>query len=257
MQQGGSTPIDLGHQDQGGPTSAPGMGLTVTGHSPSLRFMASKEKYVGLRAEILLNENRVGTVDWKTVAQIAEQFGCSTAYVYRVRYLLGMKDAPIRAASEQVRLDKAQTEEGQLKDLLSEPLISPLDRLKVLSRLIRTGSPPVKITAIKAYEELTRTSEGRIGPGPPLTRDDKVARITKLLLALPVDITAEAWEIAYGYPPTTAANRATVPPPSGAVPPPSVPVPEPLYDLPIPSNRPPSPRGGSLPSDEESPGPTL
>jgi hypothetical protein len=219
--------------------------------------MGAHEKYAGLRVMILQNEQAVGTPSYKTVVQIAEHFGTTPAYVYRVRYLLGMKDTPMKLQSSHVKLETATDEEGSLKDLLNEPLISPLDRLKILSRLMRVGAPSVKIQAIKAYEELTRTSEGRIGPGPPLTDEDRIARLARLLMALPATLTSQSWEIAYGYAPTTAPDRSTLQAPSGSLPLPASPSPEPLYDLPIPSNRPASPRDRPLPSDGPSPGPTL
>jgi hypothetical protein len=219
--------------------------------------MGAKEKHVGLRTEILLNEQRVGQPDYKTVVQIADQFGTTPAYVYRVRYLLGLKDTPFKQQTSHLKLESAIDEEGSLKDLLNEPLISSLDRLKILSRLMRTGAPSVKIQAIKAYEELTRTSEGRIGPGAPLTDEDKIARLARLLMALPATLTTQAWEIAYGYPPTTAPDRSTLQAPAGSLSEPPNPSPQPVHDLPIPSNRPASARRGPLSPDGPSPGPAL
>ena len=34
-------------------------------------------------------------------------------------------------------------------------------------------------------EDLTKTSDDRVGPGPPLSDSDKVTRLARLLLALP------------------------------------------------------------------------
>lgn len=198
-------------------------------------------KYKGLREAIVYNETKLGTAEYKTAEQLAKEFGATRAYVYRLRYLLGFKIPNLKPKpQEDLSLKSAITDTGALQDLLNEPLISPLDRLKVLSRLVRTGAPAVKIAAIKAYEELTRTSENRIGPGPPLTRDDKVARLAKLFLALPQDVAAEAWEIAYGLPATTAPNRSSLQPDSEPVPRVIEEVESTVPDLPIPSNRGPS-----------------
>lgn len=220
--------------------------------------MAPPNKYKGLREAIVFNETKFGTADYKTADQIAKDFGCSTAYVYRVRYLLGfkipnlkLKNPPPSDPTERV------TSTGALEDLLSEPLISQVDRLKILSRLIRTGAPQVKIAAIKAMEDLTKTSDDRVGPGPPLTDADKISRLARLLLALPEEISSQAWEVAYGTRPQKSADRAAVPATLEILPSTTGPVPEPLHDLPIPTFPQAVSRSRPQPQDDDSPGDSL
>lgn len=221
--------------------------------------MPSKpNKYPGLREALLYNETRAGEPDYLSIEELAEKFGCKVSYIYRLRYLLGFKGGATKLQSlKSVHTTARVTPEGVLQDLLNEPIVSPLDRLKILSKLIRTGAPPIKISAIKAIEELTRTSEGRIGPGPPLTDDDKITRLARLLLAIPQTLSAQAWETAYGYPPTTAPIKETLQSDERSHSEITAPVEELLPDLPIPTNRPSSPISRSQSPDESSTRPTL
>lgn len=215
-------------------------------------------KYPGLKEAILYNETRSGESDFLSVEELAQKFGCKVSYIYRLRYIMGLKGGSTKHQSlSSVHTTARVDSEGQLKDLLEEPLLSPLDRLKILSKLIRTGAPPIKIAAIKAMEELTRTSEGRIGPPAPMTDDAKISRLARLLLAIPQEISAQAWETAYGYPPSTAPTRKTLrtePAPAERAP---HPITELLSDLPIPPNRGEVPLSGPQPQDADGQGPPL
>lgn len=204
--------------------------------------MANTTKYPGLKEAIVFNETKLDTPDYKSAGDLAKEFGCSLGYIYRQRYLLGIANMPEKQPTPTIRLTDAISDTGALKDLLAEPLISPLDRLKVLSRLIRTGAPQVKIAAIKAYEELTRTSEGRIGPGTPLTDDEKATRLARLLMAVGETVAKTAWETAFGNKTPTSANRAPLPAPTPVIPEPKTPLQESLHDLPLKTPAPPSPR---------------
>lgn len=205
--------------------------------------MANTTKYPGLKEAIVFNETKLDTPDYKTPADLAKEYGCSVGYIYRQRYLLGIANMPEKQPTPTIRLTDAISDTGALKDLLGEPLISPLDRLKVLSRLIRTGAPQVKIAAIKAYEELTRTSEGRIGPGTPLTDDEKATRLARLLMGVGETIAKTAWETAFGNKTPTSANRTPLPAPTPVIPEPKTALEESLHDLPLKTPPPPSPRG--------------
>lgn len=205
--------------------------------------MNTNERHKGLRDFIVANETRKGQAGYLPPKDIALKFGCSIQYVYRVRYLLGMKNAPSQPKTPTISLDHEVDESGALQQLIDEPLIGPLDRLKVLSRLIRVGAPAVKIQAIKAYEELTRSSDSLIGPGAPLTDEDRVARLARLLMAVGSTTASKAWEVAFGVKSPSYATKTPLQPVSH--PPSEAPKPQPesLYDLSELSFPPPSPSG--------------
>lgn len=153
---------------------------------------------------ILSNEIFKGTPNYRSPREIAEQFGVLPATVYHHRTKLGFRKL-IDLANNGQRHQEKQVIPGGIRDsqggliqsltraavstddlvrsLEAEGVISPLDRLKMLSRLIRVGSPMIKIAAIKAIEDLSKTSEGRVGPPAPLTEEDRVARFVRLFLS--------------------------------------------------------------------------
>jgi hypothetical protein len=89
------------------------------------------------------------------------------------------------------------TTDDLVRSLEHEGIISPIDRLKMLSRMIRVGSPMIKIAAIKAIEDLSKTSEGRVGPPAPLTEEERVTRLARMNLGLGQATVDAAYDIAF------------------------------------------------------------
>lgn len=164
------------------------------------------EKYNALRSDIIDNEKLIGTSQYKTVAELAVEYGVKAITVHQLRHRLGLTGrkheaktgSPKLTPLSSTLLPDVRTTEGLLKILEDEPLLTSLDRLKILSRLIRTGAPAIKLSAIKLAEDLTRVTTERVGPPDPLTEDEAVARLARLLIAIGPVIHAKAAEVAFG-----------------------------------------------------------
>ena len=73
------------------------------------------------------------------------------------------------------------------KDVLAianSEVMPELERMQKLSYLARHAPDAVSISAIKALEDLGRAKGQSVGPGKPLTEDERDARLSRLLLAL-------------------------------------------------------------------------
>lgn len=165
-------------------------------------------KSAQIRDAILRNESLKGQPEHRSTKQLAQDLGVDIAFVYSQRARLKDKvkhyqDPYFKNFADPRALQKVVEEEA---------VLTPLERIKVLSRLIRTAAPLVKIAAIKALEELTKQESNRLGVPPPLSEDDRVARYTRLFLATGYPTVHAALQIAFPdqYPnappdPTTAA----------------------------------------------------
>lgn len=173
--------------------------------------MARPVKHTGLKEAIVKNEHLKGLPTYKTPHEIAREFNVSPEYVYQIRHralnVTQYNISPRQATrllgqghTDAVRLISDKTPPDKLLEILDAiPEVGPRERIKVLSHLVRTAAPLVKIQAIKVLEELTRSSEQRVGPPAPLSAEDKIARLARLLMAVGDEIAAQAWETAYGY----------------------------------------------------------
>lgn len=221
-------------------------------------------KHANIKLHILENEKHIGTALYKTVAEMATEWEIPANTIYQLRHRLGLKSTPFqlqknrdaasRGLNSHIHLPAATTTEGLLKILEDEPLLTPTDRLRILSRLIRTGAPAVKIAAIKTYEDLTRVTTENVGPPPPQTSEEAVARLARLFIALGKRITKQAYTTAFGdLDEITGPETPIQPDPTPA--PADAPTPtEPLPDLQPPDD---PPLSGSLPPDGPSEGPAL
>src|SRR5206468_227545 len=119
---------------------------------------------IALKSAILDNEKLYGTALYKTIGELAIEYQVTTTTIHQVRHRMGIPPTglgPQPAHNPNLTptlLPAVTTTEGLLKVLEDEPLLTATDRLRILSRLIRTGPPPIKIAAIKTYEELTRVT---------------------------------------------------------------------------------------------------
>lgn len=224
-----------------------------------------KRKYVnriGLREAVIDNERLVGTPQYKTVAELAAEFETIPATVYTIRHRLkipsnepGGSNTPTVA----LRLINESSHEGLIRILETEPLLTSLDRLKILSRLIRTGPPAVKIQAIKTFEDITKTTTDRVGPPAPLNEDEAIARLARLLIAIGKPITDKACLVAFGDPGEAPESgpQETLQPESGPLPLAGTLAETALPDLRGEDGAISSPAGGPRPRDGSDPGPPL
>lgn len=162
------------------------------------------------------NEFKRGKADYLSPAELAIQLGVRVETVYTCRHRLKIKaDAPpdikinppggLNPFARQRRSHEwgpsqkfiPDSTEDLIQALNAEGVIGPLDRLKVLSRLVRTGAPLIKINAIKALEELSKQSEGRVGPPTPKTEEEVISRFVRLFLFFPAEIIDKAYAIAF------------------------------------------------------------
>lgn len=170
-------------------------------------------KHPGIRDVVLQEEiNKTRGLAHMSPKKIAEVYGTTVGYIYGIRrelQLSGLMPKSGEAAATQhltkaekrasrgsrTELQRADEDPEYLQKLLAdEPVMTALDRIKILSRLVRLGAPSVKLQAIKVLEDLTKQSENRIGPPPPLTEDDQVAHLTRIMLAVPFSVVRRAYE---------------------------------------------------------------
>jgi len=218
-----------------------------------------RAKYFELKKAIVENERYLNTPTYKTVNDIAIEWEIEPGKVRQLRHRMGLRRGLgiTHNVQKYSRLAPGLDEEGLLRSLADEPLMKPEDRLRILSRLVRTGAPMIKITAIKAIEDLTRVTTERIGPPDPLSADEAISRLARLMIAAGKKISSAAFSRAFeesnepGSPspqpeeeiwPDTASSPSSDPPAA-----------EPLPDLPPASPTP----GGPLPPDPADPGPPL
>lgn len=219
----------------------------------------TSSRHLALKSTIIDNEKLDGTALYKTVAELSTEYEVPITTIYQLRHRLGLKSTGFQkrhtqAPTTHTLLPASTTTEGLLKILEDEPLLTPSDRLRILSRLIRTGAPAVKIAAIKTYEDLTRVTTENVGPPPPQTSEEAVARLARLFIALGKRITKQAYTTAFGdldeitgpetpIQPDPSATSADAPPPAESLP-----------DLQPPND---PPLSGPLPPDGPSEGPPL
>lgn len=198
------------------------------------QYVKVHTKYRALASAILDNERLIGTTSYQVPEDLAKMWNVPRRVIYYLRNKLGIRSKRREGsghfghegrkgrgsvptayrnfpAADRITTPHIFTTSAEdlLKILEHEPLLTQLDRLRILSRLIRTGAPAVKIQGIKAYEELTRSTTERVGPPEPLNDEERVARLARLMMAVGPDITAQAQEVAFaqedeGLPPGTA-----------------------------------------------------
>lgn len=156
-------------------------------------------KHQALWDAIIANEAYKDTPRYRSIRELAEEFKVVPATIYTIRTRLGYHKIIEVADNGQRGTTKTThrtphrsnfeshshaTAEDLVRSLDAEGIIAPIDRLKMLSRLIRTGSPMIKIAAIKALEDLSKVTDGRVGPPSPLEEEDRVARLGRLIMAV-------------------------------------------------------------------------
>lgn len=221
----------------------------------------------GLWEDMLRNEAAKGTPAWLTNDQLAEKFGTTVGYIYRLRARMRDKNIitePSHALTSVTPRPQRKSRRPAtynpddpvdlLRLLEDEVILDRSQRLKLLSRIIRLSPPTLKLKAMDQLEDLTKHAENRIGPPPPTSFDGQVAELVGLMLLLPFAVVQKAYETI-----TTPEEEPETP-----VQPPSddlrsdepVPTGE-MRDLQGPSGPEPDPDSGPLPSDGADPGSTL
>jgi hypothetical protein len=96
-------------------------------------------------------------------------------------------------------------------DIVNSEVMPELERLQKLSNMARSGVDAISISAIKALEDLGRSRGQTVGPGKPLTKDEQIARLARLLTAVGRKIGEQAFKAAFELAPQ--ATKAAPPAP--------------------------------------------
>lgn len=185
---------------------------------------------------IILNEAKHDTTGYETMPEIAAKFHVTPELCYRYRQYLrhkGMLPPPKSTPGKRQFLNTANMAPEAVQVLVEAEVIpGEVERLKHMARLLRIGSPQIKISAFKALEEASRGRGERVGPPAPLTDDERTARMMRLMLAIGQDTTDRAYDAAFPSEvpqPEPEAPLPTEPPPVRE---PDGPSPLPLPDMP-------------------------
>lgn len=196
--------------------------------------------------ELIKNEENMGTPLYKSYLEIADKYKMSRRTVYRIRRILIDEKKILETVSANTMWGEKSrptiTVEETRKLLEGEDIMPSTERLKTLSRLIRIGAPLIKIAAIKALEDMTRASDGQVGPPIPLTDDLRQSRLARLMMATGQETTDAAYSIAFGTHDDVQSSteaQAEVQSDPGSVPPDVPPSEGPLPDLPPTDSSPP------------------
>lgn len=150
-----------------------------------------------------------------TDAKLAEQAGCSRMTVYTRKKAL-RRAASIQEAEKIAKnhgetlkgrqlmgpwtdaLQRADNPEEWLKWVDDQPILSARQSMAIMSALSQDPRmPPAVRTQADARLQALREKHAppeTLGPGPPLSRSDKVQRLKAILEACGQEIAAEAWK---------------------------------------------------------------
>ena len=82
--------------------------------------------------------------------------------------------------------------EALTPEQLLEGVMTPEGRRRVLSSLAKSGAEPVKVSAIRALEEMDRQTGRQVGPGEPSSDEEYVERLGRLIYAAGSEIGGRA-----------------------------------------------------------------
>lgn len=107
--------------------------------------------------------------------------------------------APLPVARSPLGADEKHTVwvQKDVDEIVNSPVMSEAERLRKLSVIGRHGPDAVAIAAMKALEELGRAKGSGVGPGIPLTDDERTARLARLCTAVGREIAERAFALAF------------------------------------------------------------
>jgi hypothetical protein len=171
-------------------------------------------------AEITLKRQRITeymiAYPEATMKEVATKFGCSMSTTVRCREkaiegkLVGPSYFDRRSSEGQKALETGNYEaadlEGTVRKILSESsggaLLSTEESLQAFTNLARAaerdGANKLSIEAHKAFHNLKSTSkEAKLGPGVPVSYDEKVERTSRILECVGIRAVGAAFRIAF------------------------------------------------------------
>jgi len=97
----------------------------------------------------------------------------------------GMRSRPAAPVASDAASDGAQLDvTALLADIEQEKVLDTEQRRQVLSRLARRAPEPVRVSAVRALEELDRATGKQVGPPPPSSPEEAATRLATLLAAV-------------------------------------------------------------------------
>ena len=92
---------------------------------------------------------------------------------------------------------KQYTEED-VAELATMDVVDKTMRLRILSNIAKSGNDNIRISAIKALEDLDRISGANIGPPPPSNDEERITRLSRLMVAVGRPLADAAMAKAFG-----------------------------------------------------------
>jgi hypothetical protein len=83
-----------------------------------------------------------------------------------------------------------------LENLEHEVVLSDLDRRRILSRIARTGPAPTRVLACKELELIERSTGRSVGPPEPVSQEELIVRLTRIVYAGGEQIARAAFDAA-------------------------------------------------------------
>jgi len=172
---------------------------------------------IGTSKALIENDKRENPFSYQELAEIT---GASLASIYRTAARL-RKEGRIKPSIRQPGKGRtrAEAEVGELPDvdpgfltkppnkwdardlasIDSLPVLSPDQRRKLLSAIgMRPSQGTSQVAALGKLEDLDNSARGTVGPPEPLTDDERVVRLSRLMKAVGQRIVNIALEAAFG-----------------------------------------------------------
>lgn len=171
------------------------------------------------RAEILAHL-RTPSGASATLAHLAKQFGVSIWTIHRLRASLEPAPAPPEPAS--ILAEAAENPRAFVERILTghaTTLSTDQQRAALSEIVLHTPNPSIKVAAQNALTRLDAQAgiTAALGPGPPLTDEDRAKRLSLLMSAVGLPTVRRALHLAYprAHALSTAfgSGSATDPPP--------------------------------------------
>lgn len=152
----------------------------------------------------LLIDNAAG--ERLTVLQLSEKTGASSASLYRVQNRLrkeGILAEPMGFAGKRSKRGPKPYRStlvatvGDVEKLAASPTLSKEERVRALSEIAQLATDSVRISAIKALEDIERGTGTHIGPPIPLDEQGQVERLSRLMQAVGPQVTEKARQRAF------------------------------------------------------------
>lgn len=122
---------------------------------------------------------------------LAEKYNVKVFSVHRVMARLRNQGLVVRKKLK-VRRPKPQfaaLTPADVAEIVASDSMDKATRVKTLSQIAALATDSVRISAIKALEDIERGEGSTVGPSPPLTSEEAVSRLARLMFAIGPELT--------------------------------------------------------------------